>query len=87
MLFAGHLHAIAAPEIQIRNHIKPKMLEYTFLKTGYCPDSFKLTVNGLEVKQDSSIAIPSNQKTMTVRYDYSFARGWRTGAKRNHLRA
>ncbi len=67
--------------ISIHNKIKPKMLEYTFLKVGYSPDSFKLKVNGNEVKPGSSISVPNNQKMLIVRYDYSFAKGWRTGAK------
>ena len=69
------------PGIVIRNNIKPKMLEYTFLKIGYSPDSFSLKVNGTQVLPGSSIGLASNKKTMTVRYDYSFAKGWRTGAK------
>jgi hypothetical protein len=67
--------------IKVTNKIKPKMLEYHFLKINYSPDIFKLKVNNCQLNPNSSITIPSNQKTMTVRYDYSFANGWRTGAK------
>ncbi len=78
-LFA--VDAQKASEILVRNSIKPKMLEYMFFKTGYSPDSFKLSVNGKEIKPGSSIAVAADQKNLTVRYDYSFAKGWRTGAK------
>jgi hypothetical protein len=67
--------------IKIINKIKPKMLEYQLLKMSCAPDIFKLKVNNTELKPNSSVNVPSNQKTMTVRYDYSFANGWRSGAK------
>lgn len=68
-------------EILIRNTIKPKMLEYTFLKIGYSPDSFTLKVNDKELKAGHSMSLPADKQTVRIRYDYSFAKGWRTGAK------
>jgi hypothetical protein len=67
--------------IKITNKIKPKMLEYQLLKMSYSPDIFKLKINNHELKPNSSLCVPCDQKTMIVRYDYSFANGWRTGAK------
>lgn len=67
--------------IIIRNAITPQMMQYTFFKTHYMPDFFKLSVNGNELKPGSSLEIPQGDKNITVRYDFSFANGWRTGAR------
>ncbi len=67
-------------QITITNGIQPHMLEYTFLGTSYSPDSFALTVNGKALQPGDSVSL-SPQKTVAIRYDYSFAKGWRTGAK------
>ena len=80
-IFAHKSQENQLQDIKITNKIKPKMLEYQFLKISYSPDIFKLKVNDAELKPNSSMSLPGNQKTMTVRYDYSFANGWRTGAK------
>jgi hypothetical protein len=76
---AGHPKTLTT--IRVTNAIKPHMLEYTFLKIGYSPDQFSVKVNDHELKTGSSLEIPADQKTVRVRYDFSFAKGWRTGAK------
>ncbi len=64
-------------KITVKNIIKPEMLSYFCYK----PDFFCLAVNGKKVEPGSSIALSNNQNQLTIRYDYSFAKGFRTGAK------
>src|SRR5437588_751670 len=83
-LFASNeeaIHQKIPNTIRVTNTIKPHMLEYTFLKIGYSPDQFSLKVNDQELKSGSSLEIPADEKIVRVRYDFSFAKGWRTGAK------
>lgn len=83
-LFANNedaIHTKTLNTFRVTNTIKPKMLEYTFFKIGYSPDQFNIKVNDQEVKSGSSIEIPAGEKTLRIRYDFSFAKGWRTGAK------
>ena len=63
--------------ITITNNIQPKMLKYW----SYSPDIFTLKINGQLVKPGHSVSIPAESNSMNVRYDYSFAKGFRTGAK------
>lgn len=67
--------------IMVHNNIKPEMLEYSLLKMKYTPDSFSLKANGTLIKPGTSLPIPTEGNTLIIRYDYSFAKGWRTGAK------
>lgn len=71
--------------ITIRNAITPHMIQYKFFKTHYQPDAFKLSVNGSELKPGSALQIPKSDKNITVRYDFSFAHGLRTGAREIQL--
>lgn len=63
--------------IKINNKIESKMLKYW----TYFPDRFALKVNGTTIQSGSSLSIPLNNNKLTVRYDYSFANGFRAGAK------
>lgn len=65
----------------ITNGITKEMTGYSFWKTTYYPDHLEVSVNGKSMEHGKSIALPQSEKTMTVRYDYSFAKGFRTGAK------
>ncbi len=65
----------------ITNTINREMTGFSFWKTRYYPDRLDICVNGKPIAQGDSIEIPASDKKMTVRYDYSFAGGFRTGAK------
>lgn len=65
----------------ITNGITKEMTGYEFWKTKYYPDSLAISINGRPVEIGSSVEIAQNDKTVTVRYDYSFAKGFRKGAK------
>lgn len=61
----------------VKNCIQPEMLKYW----SYTPDIFTLSVNGQALKPGASLKVPLQENNMVVRYDYSFAKGFRTGAK------
>lgn len=65
----------------ITNGITKEMTGYEFWNTKYYPDSLDISINGQAVKIGNSIEIAQNDTTITVRYDYSFAKGFRKGAK------
>lgn len=65
----------------IINGITKKMTGYEFWGTTYYPDRLAISLNGKPIEEGTSIEIPDNSKTITVRYDYSFAKGFRKGAK------
>lgn len=67
--------------ITITNNIQPSMLTYKHWTGKYNPDSFKVFVNDAEIAQGSSIKIPSETKTVNLKFDYSFVNGKRTGNK------
>lgn len=57
------------------------MTGFSFWNSRYYPERLAISINGKPIEQGGSIEIPASEKTMTVRYDYSFAKGFRTGAK------
>lgn len=65
----------------ITNGITKKMTGYEFWGITYYPDHLHVSINGKPMETNTSIEIPQHEKTMTVRYDYSFAKGFRKGAK------
>lgn len=67
--------------ITITNTIKPDMLTYKHWTGKYNPDSFKVFVNDTEVAQGNSLDLPSETKTVNLKFDYSFVNGKRTGSK------
>ncbi|HEX4068891.1 MAG TPA: hypothetical protein VHX42_02235 [Candidatus Babeliales bacterium] len=73
---------VAQPSsITINNNIKSDMLTYKHWTGKYNPDSFKVFVNDTEVAQGSSLELPSETKTVNLKFDYSFVKGTRTGSK------
>ena len=61
----------------VKNCIEPRMLKYW----SYTPEIFTLKVNGQPLKPGAFLQVPLEKNTMVVRYDYSFANGFRKGAK------
>ena len=79
-LGAASLSCYAAGDntVTIFNRIEPDMLKYW----AYSPDIFALKVNGIPLKPGKSITLEQPQsKEMIIRYDFSFANGFRKGAK------
>jgi hypothetical protein len=68
---------IETRSIKVTNCIKPAMLKYW----SYTPDTFSLKVNGTPLAPGTSCTIPLAQNSIKLRYDYSFAKGFRSGAK------
>lgn len=75
------LHAHTLNHYTITNGITKEMTGYEFWKTKYYPDRLAISINGKSIDSGASLEIPTSDKTVSVRYDYSFANGWRTGAK------
>lgn len=75
------LDATTQNHYTITNGITKEMAGYEFWKTKYYPDRLAVSVNGKAIDSGTSLEIPTSDKTVSVRYDYSFAGGWRTGAK------
>lgn len=73
----------SSDQIMVLNAIKPQMLEYKYkiLRKTFCPETFALKVNGKPLNPGDSLVLSNTDKTMVVRYDYSFYNGWYTGAK------
>jgi hypothetical protein len=67
--------------ITINNNIQPGMLTYKHWTGKYNPDSFKVFVNNTEVAQGTSLDLPSETKTVDLKFDYSFVNGKRAGSK------
>jgi hypothetical protein len=67
--------------ITINNNIQPSMLTYKHWTGKYNPDSFKVFVNDTEIAQGATLQIPSETKTVDLKFDYSFVNGKRTGNK------
>lgn len=75
------MHAHTQNHYTITNGITKKMTGYEFWGITYYPDRLAISLNGKPLQEGNSIEIPNTQKTVTVRYDYSFAKGFRKGAK------
>ncbi len=67
--------------VTVKNNIKPDMLAYKHWTGKYKPDIFTVSINGQTIEQDKEYKVEANNKTLEVRYDYSFANGFRKGAK------
>jgi len=67
--------------VTVKNNIKPAMLAYKHWTGTYEPEIFTISINGQIIEQDKEYKIEANDKTLEVRYDYSFANGFRKGAK------
>lgn len=65
----------------ITNNITKEMTGYEFWKITYYPDRLAISVNEKLIETGHSIEIPEDKKIVKIRYDYSFAKGFRTGAK------
>jgi hypothetical protein len=66
--------------VTITNNIQPDMLTYKHWTGKYNPDSFKVFVNDTEIAQGAALEIPSETKTVNLKFDYSFVNGKRTGS-------
>jgi len=67
--------------VTVKNNIKPAMLAYKHWTGEYKPDIFTLSINGQIIEQDKEYKVLASDNTLEVRYDYSFANGFRKGAK------
>ncbi|CAN5177897.1 hypothetical protein BH09DEP1_BH09DEP1_7400 [soil metagenome] len=81
LLLCVFMHAQTQNQYTIKNSITKKMTGYEFLKITYHPEDFQISVNGKALEPGATLTVPTTEKKLTVRYDYSFYRGWRTGAK------
>ena len=66
--------------VTVKNNITADMLKYKHWSGMYKP-SFILTVNGKKIEQGKQEKIPVKDNILEIRYDYSFAKGIRKGAK------
>jgi len=66
--------------VTVKNNITTDMLVYKHW-SGVHEPSFILTVNGKKIEQGEQIEVPAKNNILEVRYDYSFAKGMRKGAK------
>ncbi len=67
--------------VTVKNNIKPDMLAYKHWTGKYEPEIFTISINDQTIEQDKEYKVEANNKTLEVRYDYSFANGFRKGAK------
>lgn len=81
LLSSVTIHAHIQNNYIITNGITKDMTGYEFWQTKYYPDRLTISINGKPMEPGAKIEIPGTEKVMTVRYDYSFAKGFRTGAK------
>lgn len=65
----------------IINGVTKKMTGYKFCGITYYPDRLAISLNGKPMEEGTFVEIPDTSKTINVRYDYSFAKGFRKGAK------
>lgn len=68
--------------IVITNAIDQGMLAYKHWTGTYTPELFTLKVNGTDVALGEKHELPAATTTVELRYDYSFMKGMRTGAKK-----
>ena len=66
--------------VTVKNNITTDMLKYKHW-SGIHEPSFILTVNGKKIEQGKQKKIPVKDNILEIRYDYSFAKGIRKGAK------
>ena len=66
--------------VTVKNNITTDMLKYKHW-SGIHEPSFILTVNGKKIEQGKQKKIPIKDNILEIRYDYSFAKGIRKGAK------
>jgi hypothetical protein len=68
--------------VTIKNNISEEEVSYKHWTGKYKPTTFVISVNGqhIEPGQEKEVAINSDEE-LKVRYDYSFANGYKTGAK------
>ncbi len=67
--------------ITVKNNIKPDILVYKHWTGKYEPEIFTVSINGQTIEQDKEYKVLASDNTLEVRYDYSFANGFRKGAK------
>ncbi len=71
--------------VKIKNNIVEKKLKYKYLFLSYIPTKFSITINGQELKRDEKMDVTIKDNKLSVRYDYEFMDGKRTGAKVVHF--
>lgn len=74
--------AIKAQFITITNAIEPSMLEYKHWTGKYSPESFSITINGIEIESGKTAEIPAGSKTVEIGYAYSFMNGMKSGGRK-----
>ncbi len=65
-------------EITIHNNITPIMLKYKHWTGTYNP-TFTICVNNTKIEQGQTVTLPKTDKLLVIRYDYSFANGYKKG--------
>jgi hypothetical protein len=66
----------------IKNNITPDMLAYTHWSGSYKPSIFAISAQGTYIKPGQTHSIVLDQgKPITIRYDYSFMNGYKTGSR------
>ena len=71
--------------VKIKNNVVEKKLKYKYLFLTYIPTKFSITINDQELKQDEEMDVTIKDNKLSVRYDYEFMDGKRTGAKVVHF--
>ena len=77
-------HQNTSPQTQtvtVKNNIKPDMLAYKHWTGTYEPSIFTVSINGQTIEQDKEYKVLASDNTLEVRYDYSFANGFKKEAK------
>lgn len=68
--------------ISITNNITKEMLTYKHWSGSYAPSIFAITIGGDRLLNNETVQVQATtQNTITIRYDYSFANGYKTGSR------
>lgn len=68
-------------KIEVKNNITPEMLVYNHWSGSYKPTVFEITIVGNRVAQNAIIETEVVNDIITIRYDYSFMNGYKTGSR------
>jgi|GEM_PF-4580404 len=68
--------------ISITNNITKEMITYKHWSGSYAPSIFTITISGNQLSNNQTTTTKTTtQNTITIRYDYSFANGYKTGSR------
>jgi len=71
----------AQKPVTIINKIDESMLKYKHWTGTHEPESFSIQINGKTVEKGEKYEVTTPHEPLTIRYDYSFAKGMYKGGK------